>query len=144
MQAVANRERKLYVNDEFTIPLRHRRSVNTLVATQRDGESVRFRVFVIGCFSPLVLAGCSQPDNTPRFRSYDLKVEHPSPYSTFVSISPGTRGASVPRIKELSSGDFNQYLRHMTGCTVKPDATLHPIGNAQTPAGYMVPVACSG
>ena len=138
------RDVRPYVNDEFTIPLRHRQPAHTLVTTQSHGESVSVRVLGIGCVTTVVLAGCSQQDDTPRFRSYDLRVDHPSPYSTFVSVSPGTRGASVPRIKELSSEDFNLYLRHMTGCTVKDDAILHPIGNAKNPAGYMVPVACSG
>ena len=94
------------------------------------------------CILVLALSACGNGDSLPKFRSYELTVIHPSPYSTFIGVSPASPGVKLPRIKELHSRDFNIYLRDITGCTVRPDAELHAIGDARDPSGYLVPIAC--
>ncbi|MEM9911757.1 MAG: hypothetical protein AAF922_13330, partial [Pseudomonadota bacterium] len=45
----------------------------------------------------VTLSACAQPVDQANFRSYDLSVTHPAPYSTYVAIAPGTTGARLPR-----------------------------------------------
>lgn len=90
----------------------------------------------------LLLSACGKSGDTPEFRSYELEVFHPSPYSTFVAVSPGARGQKLPTLKELETRDFNRYLRDLIGCTVAQDQEAYVVGNVRDPAGYMVPIKC--
>ncbi len=94
---------------------------------------------VLACLS---VAACSQPEPEPTFRSFDLKVSHPSPYATFVSVSPGARGEKLPRVRQLNSKAFNEYLRDLIGCSVDQGRHTHIIGHKKAPAGYMIPITC--
>ncbi len=97
---------------------------------------------VSGILFSLLLSACGKSSDTPTFRSYDLKVFHPSQYSTFVAVSPGARGEKLPKLGDLESRDFNRFLRELIGCTVAADQETFVVGNAKDPAGYMVPVRC--
>lgn len=88
------------------------------------------------------VSGCAQPDAEPTFRSYDLEVTHPSPYATFVAVTPGSRDVRLPRERHLNSKAFHAYLRDMTGCGVDRGREMHVIGHKKAPAGYMVPIIC--
>lgn len=100
------------------------------------------RASVIAVFLSLALSGCSAPEAEPTFRSFDLDVTHPSPYATFVAVSPGVQGARMPRERQLKSKAFNAYLRDMTGCAIDQGRQMHVIGHKKAPAGYMVPILC--
>lgn len=102
---------------------------------------VHFRTIVAAMLLGIVSA-CGQSEDTPTFRSYDLNVSHPSPYATFIAVSPGARGERLPGLRQLNSRDFNRYLRDLIGCTVDPERKTHVIGDTRVPAGYMVPIRC--
>ncbi|MEM6577455.1 MAG: hypothetical protein AAF678_03110 [Pseudomonadota bacterium] len=95
----------------------------------------------------LALAGLAsacgqQAVDQAAFRGYDLQVTHPAPYSTYVAVAPGTRGARLPRLRELNSRAFNRYLMAEIGCSVDPHIDTHVVGDPRVPAGYMVPISC--
>lgn len=97
----------------------------------------------IVCLLVLIhVCACAQPNDEPAFRSFDLNVSHPSPYATFIAVSPGARGERLPGMRQLNSRDFNRFLRGLIGCTVDPDRKTHVIGDARVPAGYMIPIRC--
>lgn len=89
-----------------------------------------------------LLSACARAPDTPTFRSFDLDVAHPSPYATFVAVSPGASGAKLPGLNQLKSRDFNRYLVALIGCSVDPYGETHVIGDRRIPAGYMVPIVC--
>ena len=96
----------------------------------------------IGLLALVAVTGCAQPEAEPTFRSFDLEVSHPSPHSTFVAVTPGGRGAQLPRVRQLNSKDFNTYLRDLTGCAVDQGRHTYILGHKKAPAGYMVPITC--
>lgn len=93
----------------------------------------------------LALAACSvspQPTQPPQFRSFDLKLTHPSPNSTYLLVTPGLRGGDLPRPRQIESRGFARYLRNTTGCAVDPSVPPTVMGDARMPAGYIIPVLC--
>lgn len=100
------------------------------------------RKFSIICLSTVAFSGCSQDPSAPQFRSYDLTLTHPAPYATYVEVSPGERGADLPRLRELDSVAFSQYLRESTGCVYDSNRSIFPLGSKRVPAGYIVPIRC--
>ncbi len=90
----------------------------------------------------LVVAACSEAPEEPSFRSYDLTLSHPSPYASYLSVSPGSRGAGLPRMRQIKSRNFSEYLRSSTGCVVDMSRSTMAMGHKRMPAGYMVPVVC--
>lgn len=99
-------------------------------------------LLVISVSGLIVLSGCASRQDNQQFRSYDLVLIHPSPNSTYIAVAPGTRGANVPRIGELGSKRFSEYLRDSIGCSVDGSREVHRIGQSRNPAGYMVPISC--
>jgi hypothetical protein len=90
----------------------------------------------------IVLSGCALEQNNQKFRSYDLDLIHTSAYSTYIAVAPGSRGADVPRIRQLKSTAFSEYLRARTGCSIDGSREIHQLGHKRKPAGYMVPISC--
>jgi hypothetical protein len=90
----------------------------------------------------IVLTGCAAQPDEPRFRSYDLELIHTSPYSTYIGVAPGSRGAGLPRMGQLDSKGFSEYLRDSIGCSLDRSREIHRLGHKKTPAGYMVPINC--
>lgn len=90
-----------------------------------------------------VLAACAATPIEPQFRSYDLHLHHPSDYATYMMVSPGAQGAKLPKLRHIESRDFSEYMRAATGCVVNATREITPLGNARTPAGYMVPIVCA-
>ena len=88
------------------------------------------------------VTACGSASDEPRFRSYDLKLTHPSPYSTYMSVSPGARGADLPRLRHIGSRGFSEYMRDSTGCVVDTSRPASVMGHKRMPAGYMVPIMC--
>ncbi len=89
-----------------------------------------------------VTAGCAQKSDEPQFRSYDLSLIHPAPYATYIQVSPGSRSADLPRLRELDGRDFSRYLRESTGCVYDSNREIFPLGSKRAPAGYIVPIKC--
>jgi len=94
------------------------------------------------CAIALLACGCAEQSQSPQFRSYDLTLTHPAPYSTYIQVSPGTRAADLPRFREMDSVAFSKYLRESIGCVYDDTRGIHPIGSKKTPAGYIVPIRC--
>jgi len=92
--------------------------------------------------SLIVLSGCASEQDNQKFHSYDLDLIHTSPYSTYIAVVPAIQGADVPRIGELGSKAFSEYLNVRTGCTVNGGQKIHPLGHKRRPSGYMVPISC--
>jgi hypothetical protein len=92
--------------------------------------------------SLMVLSGCASEQDNQQFRSYDLALIHTSPYSTYIAVAPGSRGGDVPRIGQLDSKAFSEYLKIRTGCSVDDSRKIHRLGHERNPAGYMVPISC--
>lgn len=93
-------------------------------------------------FGALALCACGKVPVEPQFRSFDLNLVHPSQNSTYMSVTPGSPKADLPRLRHLKSSDFSEYLREKTGCVVDQSRTTHVVGKKRTPAGYMVPIVC--
>lgn len=89
-----------------------------------------------------VAAGCAGQDAEPQFRSYDLKLTHPTRYATYITVAPGTRDARMPRFRELDSRAFSRYLRESIGCVYDTRRDIFPLGSKRVPAGYVVPITC--
>lgn len=90
----------------------------------------------------MVLSGCGSTQDNATFRSYDLELIHTSPYSTYIGVASGAQGADVPRLRQLRSKGFNEYLRDRIGCSVDGSREIHRLGQARRPAAYMVPISC--
>ncbi|MFK7875753.1 MAG: hypothetical protein AB8B71_08210, partial [Paracoccaceae bacterium] len=69
-------------------------------------------------FGLVALSGCASQRDEPQYRSYDLELVHTSPYSTYIGVAPGSRGADVPRIGQLDSKGFSEFLRDSIGCSL--------------------------
>jgi hypothetical protein len=78
------------------------------------------------------------------FRNYDIALVHPSPYSNYIQVMPGSIGADLPRLRKLDNRAFNVFLRDRIGCVYDAAREITPIGSRRLPAGYMVPVQCTG
>ena len=90
----------------------------------------------------IIASGCGQKSEAPQFRSFDLKLTHPAPYSTYIQVSPGSRDAALPRFSQLDNKSFSEYLRESIGCVYDDNRSVHTLGSKRAPAGYMVPVRC--
>ncbi|MEP2030217.1 MAG: hypothetical protein ABJI96_16080 [Paracoccaceae bacterium] len=93
-------------------------------------------------FGALMVSACASDQGTSQFRSFDLKLVHPSPYSTYIGVGTGSQDAKMPRLRQLDSKEFNRYLRENTGCVYDQEREIHPYGGRREPAGYMVPIVC--
>lgn len=91
----------------------------------------------------MIVAGCAQESSEPQFRSFDLNLTHPSPYSTYIEVSPGDRAADLPRLRALDSRGFSEYLRESVGCVYDDSRDIFPLGSKRIPAGYIVPIRCT-
>jgi hypothetical protein len=94
-----------------------------------------------------LLAGCTSSPvsrSDVEYRNYDLELVHPSPYATYIQVMPGSLGADMPRLRKLDNRAFNRFLRDRIGCVYDASREITPIGSARLPAGYMVPVQCTG
>lgn len=96
----------------------------------------------LGFFGAIALAACGNTNAEPQFRSFDLNLVHPSQKSTYISVTPGSQNADLPRVRLLKSKDFSEYLRAKTGCAVDQSRATYVIGQKRAPAGYMVPINC--
>ena len=47
-------------------------------------------------------------------------------------------------LRKLDNRAFNRFLRDRIGCVYDASREITPIGSARLPAGYMVPVQCTG
>ena len=90
----------------------------------------------------VALSGCTSERDEPQFRSFDLELIHPSPYSTYIGVAPGSRGADVPRLGQLDSKGFSEFLRDSIGCSLDGSREIYQLGHKRKPAGYMVPISC--
>lgn len=90
----------------------------------------------------LVAAGCTRRDGEPQFRSYDLELTHPAPYATYIQVAPGFKSAELPRLGELDSVEFSEYLRESIGCVYDDTRDIFPLGSKRVPAGYIIPIRC--
>jgi hypothetical protein len=89
-----------------------------------------------------LLSACGASDDAPQYKSFDLELAHPSPYATFLRVTPGSRGADLPRLRQVESKAFAEYLRAATGCVPDSMRPTHVVGSKRMPAGYMVPITC--
>jgi len=106
---------------------------------------LRFEFFIVAVFTLLV--GCGSPPATRsdvEFRNYDLEVVHPSRYATYIHVMPGSIGADLPPLRKLDNRAFNRFLRDKIGCVYDSRREITPIGSRRLPAGYTVPVQCTG
>ncbi len=90
----------------------------------------------------VVLSGCTAKQDEPHFRSYDLELIHTSPYSNYIGVAPGSQGADLPGVGQLSSKGFSEFLSDRIGCSLDGRRKIHQLGHKQKPAGYMVPISC--
>ncbi|MDW4498590.1 hypothetical protein R5H30_11400 [Sulfitobacter sp. D35] len=92
----------------------------------------------------LTLAACGRPSpvEAPQYRNFDLRISHPSPYSTFLLVEPAHRGADLPGPGLVNNRRFAIYLREATGCGIDMARDTVALGNKRVPAGYMIPVVC--
>ncbi len=104
--------------------------------------------YVLCIFALVALvAGCT---SGPASRSdvelcnYNLELIHPSPYANYIQVMPGSVGADLPRLRKLDNRAFNRFLRDRIGCVYDEGREITSIGSRRLPAGYIVPVLCTG
>ncbi|MEX0286193.1 MAG: hypothetical protein AB3N23_16425 [Paracoccaceae bacterium] len=90
----------------------------------------------------LFLTACASEPVEPQFRAFDLQLTQPSPTSHYLQVTPGRRGADMPRPRHLQSKAFSEYLRDATGCAMDATRTTTYLGHKKAPAAFMVPVIC--
>jgi len=91
----------------------------------------------------LVVAACGAGPDSAALRSYDLQITHPAPNATFLRIAPGASATRLPKLSQIESPHFSQYLRQRTGCVVNPSYPVTVLGDERMPAAYMVSILCS-
>lgn len=96
-------------------------------------------VLVVSAF---VVSACASNEETSQFRTFDLELVHTSPYSTYIGVGSGAQGAELPRLRQLDSKEFSEYLRDEIGCVYDQGREIHAFGSDRAPAGYMIPIVC--
>ena len=100
------------------------------------------RFVALAALSTLAACATREIVEVPEFRSFDLRISHPSRYSTFLLVEPAFRGADLPRPGLVNNRGFALYLRDATGCAIDGVRDTVVLGNMQVPAGYLIPVVC--
>lgn len=89
----------------------------------------------------LILPACAERAQTPT-RGYHLDLTHPSPFATYMRVSPGASGGDLPTMTQMRTMGFSNYMRARTGCAVNTAQPVSALGNAHAPSAYMVPISC--
>ena len=90
----------------------------------------------------LVLAGCGAGRGHGKFKKLDLAVHHPSQYSNYMLIMPGSSQGRLPTLNDIHGAKFSRYLQSQTGCVRDALRSTTTLGDPDAPAGYVLPIAC--